>query len=68
MRCQRPRRPGHLSRTVCRRAERRVVALAHNEELEPDIIIYLNRLSDFLFVAARLANRRRGADEEAWIS
>jgi cob(I)alamin adenosyltransferase len=57
----------HLSRTVCRRAERRVVTLAHNEELEPDIIIYLNRLSDFLFVAARLANRRRGADEEAWI-
>jgi cob(I)alamin adenosyltransferase len=56
----------HLARTVCRRAERRVVALAEREPVEPDIIIYLNRLSDLLFVLARIANQRAGAVEETW--
>ncbi len=46
----------HLARTVCRRAERRVVALGRREPLNPQTIVYLNRLSDLLFVMARRAN------------
>ena len=57
----------HHARTVCRRAERRVVTLSRSAAVQPEIVIYLNRLSDWLFVAARLANRREGADEEPWI-
>lgn len=56
----------HLARTVCRRAERRVVALAQQDEVDPDIIVYLNRLSDLLFVAARLANHRAGHHDVRW--
>ena len=46
----------HLARTICRRAERRVVALARGEKVNPQAVIYLNRLSDLLFVMARRAN------------
>ncbi len=46
----------HLARTVCRRAERQVVALARQEAINPQIVIYLNRLSDLLFVLARVCN------------
>ena len=56
----------HVARTVCRRAERRVVALQEEAELPPLVVIYLNRLSDLLFVLARLANRRAGAGEVTW--
>jgi cob(I)alamin adenosyltransferase len=56
----------HVARTVCRRAERRVVALAAIEPVEDDIIVYLNRLSDLLFMLARLANHRAGASEARW--
>jgi cob(I)alamin adenosyltransferase len=56
----------HVARTVCRRAERRAVLLAQEAELEPALLAYLNRLSDFLFVAARLANRRARRDEPLW--
>jgi cob(I)alamin adenosyltransferase len=56
----------HLARTVCRRAERRVVALSGELNVPEDLVVYLNRLSDFLFVAARRANRRAGVREEAW--
>jgi cob(I)alamin adenosyltransferase len=56
----------HLARCVCRRAERRAVALAEHVELEPDTLSYLNRLSDFLFVAARVANHRAGRRETLW--
>lgn len=56
----------HVARTVCRRAERVVVRLAAEEEIEPSIIVYLNRLSDLLFVWARLANRRAGVPERPW--
>jgi ATP:cob(I)alamin adenosyltransferase len=48
----------HLARTVCRRAERRVVALDRAEPVGPAVLAYLNRLSDLLFVMARLANHR----------
>ena len=54
----------HLARTVCRRAERRVVALA--EPVDPAIVVYLNRLSDLLFVMARAANHRSGVTEIEW--
>ncbi len=56
----------HQARTVCRRAERRVVALTGELNVPETIVVYLNRLSDFLFVAARWANRRAGVREEAW--
>jgi len=56
----------HLARAVCRRAERRVVALAAAAEVDPAAVVYLNRLSDLLFVAARLANHRAGRPETAW--
>ncbi|HKG95017.1 MAG TPA: cob(I)yrinic acid a,c-diamide adenosyltransferase [Gemmatimonadaceae bacterium] len=58
----------HVARTVCRRAERRVVRLQHDEAIElPALaIIYLNRLSDLLFVLARVANARAGAGEVTW--
>jgi cob(I)alamin adenosyltransferase len=55
----------HLARTVCRRAERRVVALGA-DAVEPAVVIYLNRLSDLLFVMARAANRRAGVAEVEW--
>lgn len=55
----------HLSRTICRRAERRVVSLG-SEAVEPIVIVYLNRLSDLLFVMARAANRRAGVAETEW--
>lgn len=58
----------HLARTVCRRAERRAVHLAHVEPLNDAALRYLNRLSDWLFVAARLANHRAGRADEPWIS
>jgi cob(I)alamin adenosyltransferase len=56
----------HLARAVCRRAERRAVSLHRVEAVAPEVLVYLNRLSDFLFVAARAANRRAGAEEVAW--
>ncbi|CQH59045.1 ATP:cob(I)alamin adenosyltransferase [Halobacterium hubeiense] len=56
----------HHARTVCRRAERRAVALAdHEDEVNETAVAYLNRLSDALFVFARLANRREGVREES---
>jgi cob(I)alamin adenosyltransferase len=56
----------HVARTVCRRAERRIVHLAHNEELPALVVKYLNRLSDLLFMLARVANKRAGAGEVTW--
>jgi cob(I)alamin adenosyltransferase len=56
----------HVARTVCRRAERRVVTLQHDVELPALTVIYLNRLSDLLFTLARLANKRSGAGEVTW--
>ena len=56
----------HVARTVCRRAERRVVALQRQAGLPELVIIYLNRLSDLLFMLARIANKRAGAGEVTW--
>ena len=56
----------HHARTVCRRAERRAVSLAASEEVSGEAMRYLNRLSDFLFVAARAVNARAGVEEPRW--
>ncbi len=56
----------HLSRTLCRRAERCVVRLSQTETVEEHIVIYLNRLSDFLFVLARHANHQQGISDPIW--
>jgi cob(I)alamin adenosyltransferase len=56
----------HLCRTVCRRAERSVVTLTHSEPVNPDLVRYLNRLSDLLFVMARHANAAAGKPEAEW--
>ncbi|MBI2080245.1 MAG: cob(I)yrinic acid a,c-diamide adenosyltransferase [candidate division NC10 bacterium] len=56
----------HLARTVCRRAERRIVALAATVTVSPVLLAYVNRLSDLLFVLARLASRRAGTEEIPW--
>ena len=56
----------HLARTVCRRAERSLVALARAETVAPALIQYLNRLSDLLFVAARALNRHAGGHDVLW--
>ncbi len=55
----------HLARTVCRRAERDVVALSHHESVNAQVVIYLNRLSDLLFVLARVYNKN-GQDDVLW--
>lgn len=56
----------HIARTICRRAERTVVALHHNEKVEEIIIRYLNRLSDYLFVLGRQLTRDLKAEEIPW--
>lgn len=58
----------HVARTVCRRAERRVVTLSEQESLGSDVIIYLNRLSDLLFVLARAVNQAAGRGDVPWQS
>lgn len=56
----------HISRTVCRRAERILVALSEAEEIRVEIIKYLNRLSDYLFVLARYIAKLNGETEDYW--
>ncbi|MAE96120.1 MAG: ATP:cob(I)alamin adenosyltransferase [Deltaproteobacteria bacterium] len=56
----------HLARSVCRRAERRVVSLDRRESLDPLALRYLNRLSDLLFVLARVENHRAGLPDTEW--
>lgn len=56
----------HLARTVVRRAEREVVSLGREEEVNPQVGIYLNRLSDLLFVLARVLNVKLGVSETRW--
>lgn len=58
----------HLARTICRRAERRVVTLERSEAIGGQVRIYLNRLSDLLFVMARWENQARGVSDVYWAS
>lgn len=59
----------HLARAICRRSERRVVTLVrrHETSVSEDVLVYLNRLSDLLFVMTRVVNRHAGVDEVEWI-
>ena len=56
----------HLARTICRRAEREVVTLGRTETVRGEAIRYLNRLSDLLFVVARVLARAAGEGEVLW--
>jgi cob(I)alamin adenosyltransferase len=56
----------HTARTICRRAERRVAPLIRAGRCSPDVVAYLNRLSDWLFVTARYSNRREGGSDILW--
>ena len=56
----------HVARTICRRAERRIVEFAETEKVQPELIKYVNRLSDFFFVLSRYIGFRRGVDETQW--
>ena len=56
----------HVARTVCRRAERLIIALGRAEYVDPEVVAYLNRLSDYLFVAARYANFINGVSDIPW--
>jgi len=56
----------HVARTICRRAERRIVEFAEQAEVETELIKFINRLSDFLFVMARFTGFRKGVDETRW--
>jgi cob(I)alamin adenosyltransferase len=58
----------HISRSITRRAETTVTALSKSQTINPAILIYLNRLSDVLFVAARLVNKRLGVEDVPWRS
>lgn len=56
----------HVARTVCRRAERAIVALQKEEKIGERVITYVNRMSDLLFMMARYANKLEKSDEERW--
>jgi cob(I)alamin adenosyltransferase len=56
----------HFCRSVCRRAERSIVRLSKEERINPEIIPYMNRLSDLLFMLARYANRKKRVQEDVW--
>lgn len=56
----------HVTRTVCRRAERRILDLAETEYVDPAVTKYVNRLSDYLFIAARYLNFMQGVEEVVW--
>jgi cob(I)alamin adenosyltransferase len=57
----------HLTRTICRRVERVLVAFSHDRPVAPIMLTYLNRLSDWLFLQARLANQQAGLQDVPWI-
>ncbi|MDE6290937.1 MAG: cob(I)yrinic acid a,c-diamide adenosyltransferase [Muribaculaceae bacterium] len=56
----------HVARTVCRRAERRILTLAEQEYVDPLVLRWFNRLSDYLFIAARYLNHVSGVEEIVW--
>lgn len=56
----------HVARTICRRSERRIISLAQHEKVSPLVIQYFNRLSDYLFIAAKFINASAGIPETVW--
>jgi cob(I)alamin adenosyltransferase len=56
-----------VARSICRKAERRIVSLKRSEEIDKNVLKYMNRLSDYLFTAARLATHRHGKEDIKWI-
>ena len=56
----------HIARTICRRAERRILEFSEQQSVQPETIKYINRLSDFLFVLARKLGKERGVNETPW--
>ncbi len=56
----------HVARSVCRRCEREIVSLTEKGKLDENVLKYINRLSDLLFIMARLANQRLGVEEKTW--
>lgn len=56
----------HIARTVCRRAERRIVSLSEKEKVQPEVIIYINRLSDLFLTMSRFVNFKEGKKETIW--
>ena len=56
----------HFSRSLSRKAERKMVTLSKEKEVKPQVMTYLNRLSDFLFMLARQANHKKGVTETSW--
>lgn len=56
----------HVARTICRRAEREIVRLADREKVNPNIVVYINRLSDTLFMLAREVNHKQKSAQEIW--
>lgn len=56
----------HVARTVCRRAERRIIDLTQSEYVDPRVTAYINRMSDYLFIAARYMNFIKGIEEVVW--
>jgi cob(I)alamin adenosyltransferase len=56
----------HLARSICRRAERLVLPINHNADVSDSVLVYLNRLSDYLFMVSRLVNQMTGTPETIW--
>ena len=61
-----PAAQSHVCRTICRRAERRVVTLSHVTTLSPETLVFVNRLSDYFFILSRYLNKDSGTSEKTW--
>ena len=61
-----PAAQSHVCRTICRRAERRIVTLSYVTTLSPEILVFVNRLSDYFFILSRYLNKDSGTSEKTW--